>query len=59
MLRSAIVVVAAAFAAALLGIGLIANYVWEGAELILFSIFVFAMRSLFGGKHGRLGGPSL
>ena len=59
MLRSAIVVVAAAFVAALLGFGMIANYVLEGAELIFFSIFVFVVRSLHRGQPGRLGGPSL
>jgi hypothetical protein len=59
MLRLAVVALAVTFAAALLRFGLIANYVWEGAELIFFSIFVFAVRSLCGSKHGRLGGPSL
>lgn len=58
MLRSAVVIIAVAFAASLLGFGLIANYVLEWSELIFFSIFVFALRSLFGGKQDRLGGLS-
>jgi hypothetical protein len=58
MLRLVVVALAAAIAGGLLGFGLVAHYLWVGAELIFFSILVLTVRLLLA-KHGRLGGPSL
>jgi len=57
MLHLAVVALAAAFAGALLGFGLIAHYFWVRTEFLFFSILVLAVRLLLA-KRGRLGGRS-
>lgn len=57
MFRLAVVALAAAFVAASFGFGMIANYAWEEAEFIFFSVVVFTVRSLLGSNR-TLGGPS-
>ena len=56
MLRLAVVFLAVALVAALFGFGLVADYLWEGAKMLLLSFLVFVAISFLGVRPARIRG---